>query len=83
MGYARFPGAAERPPDSGLGSRPHGESPQKLFREARPVRSGITLLYNTESLRTQQKNAAVSDDGRYEGRKASATMNRVAGPMKP
>lgn len=79
MGYARFPGAAERPPDSGLGSRPNGESPQKLFPRGRPVRSGITLLYNTESLRTQQKNAAVSDDGRYEGRKASATMKSLAG----
>ena len=52
---------------------------KSFFREARPVRSGITLLYNTESLRTQQKNAAVSDDGRYEGRKASATMKSLAG----
>lgn len=50
-----------------------------FFREAAPVPSGITLLYNTESLRTQQKNAAVSNDDRNEGRRASATMKSLAG----
>lgn len=52
---------------------------RKFFRDAEPVRSGITLLYNVESLRTQRKNAAAAGDDCLEGRKASATMKSLAG----
>ncbi len=50
-----------------------------FFQEAEPAKSNITLLYNMESLLTQEKNAAVSKDNRNEGRKSSATMKSLAG----
>lgn len=52
---------------------------KEFFREARPAQSDITLVYNTESLLTQKKNAAATRDDRYEGRRSSATMKSLAG----
>lgn len=50
-----------------------------FFKEARPLGSDITLVYNIESLLTQKRNAAASRDNLNEGRKSSATMKSLAG----
>lgn len=49
-----------------------------FFSGAQPVKSGIAILYNNESLLISRRNAAVSRDSRNEARKSSAVMKSVA-----
>lgn len=51
---------------------------KKLFDEAVPFRSNVTILYNNESLWTQKVNAEAQKDSENEGRSKTAVMKSVA-----
>lgn len=53
------------------------EKNKEFFKNAQVYQSKVTLLYNSESLWTQKKNASAIKDNENEGRKASASMKSL------
>jgi len=53
------------------------EKNKGFFKNAKPYQSNVTLLYNTESLWIQKKNASIIKDNHNEGRMASASMKSL------